>query len=366
MKLETLNKPQFIETLTAWKVPGGYDYDFLYRLYEKANAALSQFFIAHPNNYIKYINPFLLMMYCIHEHAYLLTSGYLNKQFNEDEVYMSRIVSSALDKYLTSEYLEYKEIAIKTKFYPPMSSLKMYVNTINGLLATFKSSIPSQTLLTDIIKKAFSLLSCSLGLLLDGFETEAFSTWRTLHETEAVLILLYQYKDRAIEAYLTHLQYGLVFHQLLEDKQKSDQIFLEIKQKMKEHNLKSKDLKKYIEYGWLYQLVVNQDELRLNFRDGIQKLAKLEAYHRAYEMSSEITHSSPMLIYSKRQTFYDLTLIYLYETFFRIEAIFSDVFFNLLTKQGQNQYQNLRHVYYPQLQQFLKIEKNKIIKKKAN
>jgi hypothetical protein len=241
----------------------------------------------------------------------------------------------------------------------------MYVNTINGLLSGFQSKQPQDTLLTDIAKKCVSLEACAIDLLISGFETEAFSTWRTLHESEAILAILHQFKGPAVTAYLTHLQYGLAFHRLIEDVARSDQIFAKLKEEMKAHDLKSKDMKKFIEYGWLYPLVPSGESLRLNFRDGVQKLAGLSRYNRAYEMSSEITHSSPLLIYSKRTTFYDLALIYLYETFFRLERIFNEAFVPKLSATAQSQYQNLRKIYYPQLGQIHKIESEKIVAKKT-
>lgn len=38
----------------------------------------------------------------------------------------------------------------------------------------------------DILHKGFRMCDCIIQLLFSGFETEAFSTWRTLHETECI------------------------------------------------------------------------------------------------------------------------------------------------------------------------------------
>jgi hypothetical protein len=51
---------------------------------------------------------------------------------------------------------------------------------------------------------------------------------------------------------------------------------------MKTHDLKSKDMKKFIEYGWLFHLVPQGEPLRLNFRTG-PKTGRLSRYNRAYE-----------------------------------------------------------------------------------
>ncbi|MFA5236159.1 MAG: DUF5677 domain-containing protein [Bacilli bacterium] len=367
MTTAPLTKERFHELIMAVKVPSLFDEGFLYELHQEALRGIDAFMEQQPNNLIRYINPVIVTLYCLHEHFYYAAGSdeATRKKLQDDDVYIARIIGAAVDKYLTNEHLEFRESAVKSRYFPPLTTLKMYVNTINGLLSGFQSKQPQDTLLTDIAKKCVSLEACAIDLLISGFETEAFSTWRTLHESEAILAILHQFKGPAVTAYLTHLQYGLAFHRLIEDVARSDQIFAKLKEEMKAHDLKSKDMKKFIEYGWLYPLVPSGESLRLNFRDGVQKLAGLSRYNRAYEMSSEITHSSPLLIYSKRTTFYDLALIYLYETFFRLERIFNEAFVPKLSATAQSQYQNLRKIYYPQLGQIHKIESEKIVAKKT-
>lgn len=361
---EPLTREKFQELVVSWQTPPEYDYDFLYQIHQEALVGLGDFLQAHPTNPIRYINPIMLTLYCFHEHMYYASKANqtIRDKLKSDEQYITRIISASIDKYLTNEHLEYREEKIRSRYYPPLTTLKLYVNTINGLLTGFQTRQPQMTLLTDIAKKCYSLLTCVLDLLISGFETEAFSTWRTLHESEAILALLYQNKTTAVPAYLRHLQYGLAFHHLIDDQTKSDAMFEELKAEMRQHELKSKDMKKFIEYGWLYQ-VRGADLVRLNFRDGVQKLAGLSNYAKAYEMSSEITHSSPLLIYSRRQTFYDLSLIYSYETFFRLEKMFHQAYVPHLNKEAQAQYNGLRQVYYGQLIQFHKIESDTLIAK---
>jgi len=365
---EPLSKERFHDLLQAWHVPPKLNEEFLYMLHEQALNGLSEFLKLNPTTQIRGVNPILLTLYCLHEHAYFAGLYQPDKleSLENDDGYFSRIVSAAIDKYLTNEHLEVREAQVKTRFYPPTSTLKMYVNTLNGLLSGFQGKLPSQTLLTDFIKKSVSLLLCSLDLLTSGFETEAFSTWRTLHETEAILMILHHKGAPAIKHYLRHLQYGFAFHHLTADKNKSDAAFAEIKETMRAHELKSKDTKKFIEYGWMYPLWDKDGPVRLNFRDGVQVLAGLERYNKAYEMSSEITHSSPLLIYSRRQTFYEITLVYLYETFFRIETIFKEAFLSGLPELAINQYETMRGIYFEQLRQFHQIESGKLrLKQKA-
>lgn len=364
--IEPLTREKFHEFLTSLQVPAHFDETFLYRLHTESISGLQGFLLEQPNNPIRYINPLLLTVYVLHEHAYFAapSNDELSIAQTKDDSYMARIISAAIDKYLTNEHLEYKQGLVKSRYYPPLTTLKMYTNTINGLLGGFHSKEPQRTLLTDIAKKCFSLVACAIDLLISGFETEAFSTWRTLHESEAILLVLHQHPQEAIPAYLRHLQYALAFHHLVEDKEHNDAIFATIKEQMRQHDLKSKDMKKFIEYGWMFA-VKDAMDIRLNFRDGVQRLAGLTRYQKAYEMSSEITHSSPLLIYSRRTTFYDITLIYLYETFFRLEQVFNKLFTPWLNRDAQNRYVALRNIYYPHLTRFHRDESEKLTKRKT-
>jgi hypothetical protein len=68
------------------------------------------------------------------------------------------------------------------------------------------------------------------------------------------LILLEKYGDPLIEQYLKHMKYGIAYKDLISNKEEQDNIFVQIKSEMKSHDLKSKDMKKFIEYGWLYSV----------------------------------------------------------------------------------------------------------------
>jgi hypothetical protein len=124
-----------------------------------------------------------------------------------------------------------------------------------------------------------------------------------------------------------------------------------MKDEMKQYDLKSKDIKKYIEYGWLYAIpeVKKDPAFKLNFRDGLEKVAGLSIYNSRYEMSSEIIHSTPMLIYSNRDYFYYITLLSLYESFFRLEKIFVSLFSKVVSSEQMKRYEAMRSVYYSQL-----------------
>ena len=184
-----------------------------------------------------------------------------------------------------------------------------------------------------------------------GFETEAFSCWRTLHECECALIILFNNNNEVIKAYLRHMQFGFAFRDTMSDKEEQSRIFIAMKEDMKQYDLKSKDIKKFIEYGWLYAVPgVKEDEtFKLNFRDGLEKVAGLGMYSKRYEMSSEIIHGTPLLIYSNREYFYFLTLLSTYESFFRLEKIFTTTFVKYVNEQQLAGYKQMRDVYYSHL-----------------
>jgi len=223
--------------------------------------------------------------------------------------------------------------------------------------------------ISDLIKrmllKAFSLSKCILELLVNGFETEAFSTWRTLHENESILTCLMLYKEPIFDAYFKHITYALAYrHQVPQEEQ--DKIFDEIKNEMHKHDLKSKDMKKFIEYGYLFVVPdFEKNGFKLNFRDGVEKAAGLSSYSKFYEMSSEIAHSSPLLLLSEKSYFLNLTLINLYESFFRLEKIFASYFETYSNKENFERYTALKNVYMNQLMIIYNNTKEKFLEAMA-
>ena len=128
-------------------------------------------------------------------------------------------------------------------------------------------------------------------------------------------------------------------------------MFVEIKDNMKAIDLKSKDMKRYIEYGWLLGVpdVMKIENFKFNFRDGVEKVAGLSQYSKVYEMSSEVTHSSPVLIYSKKNYFFYMSLLNLYESFFRIEKIFASLYMSTVSDAERASYIQMRKLYYGEL-----------------
>ena len=242
-----LTKEQFLEFCKNLSLPENIDTDILFNLFECAcdNAfEMSQSKILGKNIPLNY---FVILLYLVNEYVYARTTP----NFSNNDEFNSMIISITLDKYFTNEHLNYQNNQFTSKFSIEMSTLELYLNLMLGIIKKFPQNNPRETLLVDIANKALKLSKAISSLIVQGFETEAFSTWRTLHETESILTIIAKYGEPVIKSYLKHMNYGIAFRGGIKDKETTDKIFIEIKDEMKALNLKSKDMKKFIEYGWL-------------------------------------------------------------------------------------------------------------------
>jgi len=309
------------------------------------------------------INPIQLTLYLLYEHQFYLDTHGERKleDIEKDEGYEQFLISVVLDKYFTNEHLSYRSGSFATRFTPEISTVNLYLNFILGMLSRYKQGDPKETLVVDILQKGFSMAKCIVDLLTNGFETEAFSTWRTLHENECILQVIVKYGQPVIDEYLKHLRFALAFRGALATKEETDKTFEEIKAGMRAVDLKSKDMKRYIEYGWLLGVpnVMQMEGFKFNFRDGVERCANLRDYAKVYEMSSEIAHSSPLLIYSRKNYFYLITMLNLYESFFRLEKIFSTIYLSTVPENDQKQYVAMRKLYFSELLACYDLEKKR-------
>ena len=347
-----LNKEQVTTIISNLRINIPMDVDYIYDVYETANEVIELLDKQTTQIEVKEVNQFDLLLYCVGEYHYSVSN--LNPQeverFKQNENFQSTMASVVADKYLSLSIFNHVEKKLANRFLPPASSLNMYINFMLNIVKGYKKNDPQSSLISDLLMKSLTISRCILENLLSGYETEAFSSWRTLHECECTLILLDKYGEPLINNYLKHMNFGLAFNNAIQDKAKQDEIFYSMKDEMREYGLKSKDIRKYIEYGWLYQIVDKDDEtFKLNFRDGLEKLAGLSQYAKRYEISSEIIHSTPLLIYSNKEYFYYMTLLSLYESFFRLEKVFVSLFSKRVSPEQMKQYAEMRKVYYSQL-----------------
>ena len=348
-----LEKERVNEIISKLNNPEIKNPELIYQIYLTASEGMNELLASNIIPSVGFINPLDILYYCVGEYVYMLRgrSKEEQKKLLDNNDFITTVASVVSDKYLSLSKFNHNEKILTNKYIPPISTLNLYLNFMLNILHTYNKNDPKSTLINDLLIKSVSISRCILQLITDGYETEAFSCWRTLHECECTLLLLDKYGDRLINRYLIHMQYGLVYKHPNESDEKSNRIFNDMKEEMKEYALKSKDIKKYIEYGWLYAIPgVKEDEsFKLNFRDGLEKIAGLGMYSSVYENSSEIIHSTPMLIYSKKEYYYFLTLLSLYESFFRLEKVFVSLFSKQVSNEQMEGYIRIRKLYYAQL-----------------
>ncbi len=359
-KTFNLSRTEFERIIGMLNNVSNVNFDALYKVYQTTISAIEALQQTNMLKNFPIVNPIELIYYLVGEYVYivsLINPNSLEEKF-QNENFVNTMASVVADKYLSLSMFNHAEEKIVSRFLPPMSSLNLYLNFILNVLNQNKYKDPKTTLIKDLLEKSTSLARCTLNLLIQGYETEAFSTWRTLHECECALILLEKYGDPLITRYLIHMQYGIVYRRNDQNDERGNKIFSDMKQEMSERGLKSKDIKKYIEYGWLYHIpgVAEDPNFKLNFRDGLQRVAGLSTSNKKYELSSETVHVTPLLIYSKKEYLYFITLLSLYESFFRIEKVFVSLFSKHVTKEFNEKYQQLRAVYYSQLVDIYKRE----------
>ncbi len=326
------------------------NYRFLYNVYNECVMSSNNIKLSDNVATSDLLNHNTLIMYIVNEHIYAVeTSANAENvaSLEHSDAYFNKLSSLSLDKYISNEHLKVQNTIHANKYSPLISSPSVYINFMQSALINFHQNTPQRTLVVDVLNKGLNISQCVISLLVNGYATEAFSTWRTLHETECILRVLFYGGKEVLSKYLKHMEYSMAFRKQF-DKVKTDSIFEEIKENMRSHNLKSKDMKKYIEYGWMFALPnFVEPEYKLNFRDGLEKLANLSSYSKTYEMSSEIAHGSPLLIYSRKNYFQLITLINLYESLIRLDDIFHKIYIKSVDKELCERFIEMREIYYP-------------------
>lgn len=240
------------------------------------------------------------------------------------------------------KYLSHREVEVRSEtdnglsyaYYDPLiatlTSASIVFEKINRPMTKFD---PSYSLMNDLFETLFRKIQGAAKMLELGLYPDAFVSWRTIHESECIIQLLISGGDKIRESYVNHIAYNNYFRNPLDiyTPQQLDAAFAVIKSEMKSHNLKSKDMKKFIEYGWLYDHPdwdENDKTAKLNFRDGVERVSKHSEYAKIYELSSEITHSSAVFFYANDESCKDIAFHMIYQSCERIFWMYHDFMIN--------------------------------------
>lgn len=297
------------------------------------------------------------------------------------------------------------KISTLSPYSPVNTALKALVTELINLNYPFVKNDPQKTLINDLFGRIYSKANGTLKMLSQGLASDAYVSWRTLHEAECILAILVKDGKPMQEEYVKHIIYDNAFRGSIKSKERTDEIFDQMKAEYKSHGLKSKDMKKFIEYGWLYQTpeykvleekgnlfekyavpIRGEDgkeglfkiirgpasdspdyqafekyrnelmgwnhnmlhDFKLNFRDGIELLAGLSKYSEWYETASEVTHSSPVFFYSNDQFFFDLSTVALYQLVLRVTDIFMSYMSEVFDKNPNTKEMLMELISYAQ------------------
>ena len=275
---------------------------------------------------VKNLSVYDICVYICEEHIFNLQfvkkEDIENLENNPD--YIKELVYLVYDKLIFNDYDNLIGKSLRSKYSVEISSLNMFINRLFTLFYSLKIETTKDKLLMDIFTKCLLLIKSTLNQLTSGLETEAMSSWRTLHELECVLKVIYNSNEEVSKAYFRHLEYGSYHRNEITDEAKIAEIEENMKKDMEALQVSKSNKEKFINYGWLHWVskTINDESIKFNFLGGLQKLAGLTSYRKWYEIASDVTHSTPLLVYANKQYLYNATIVITYESFFRIETLF--------------------------------------------
>ena len=276
---------------------------------------------------LKNIGVFDVVNYICAEHVFhtSLVKPDQREALENDEKYFNQLVNICYDKLIVNEYRSIDSRAVISKYSVETSLLTMFINRMFVLLGQMKinTGVAKQKLQVDIFAKCFMLIKSTLNQLCDGLETEAMSSWRTFHELLCVLKVISKGDEEVSKAYFRHLTYGAYNRGEIKDPKEIEKIQASMEKDMQFLAVKKANKEKFINYGWIHWAFkrYNDEEVKMNFLGGLQKVADLTEYKKYYEIASDVTHSTPLLVYANKTNLTTTTLKITYELFFVIETM---------------------------------------------
>ena len=309
---------------------------------------------------LKNVGIFDMVNYICAEHKFHLSvvKPEMRENLEKDAKYFNQLVSICYDKLIINEFRSVDSRAVISKYSVETSVLEMFINRMFVLLgnAKIEQGKAKAKLQADIYAKCFMLIKSTLNRLCEGLETEAMSSWRTFHELLCVLCVITKGDENVAQAYYRHLTYGSYNRGEIKDPKEIEKIQESMERDMQALEVKKANKEKFINYGWIHWAFkrYNDEEVKMNFLGGLQKVADLTAYKKYYEIASDVTHSTPLLVYANKTNLTTTTLKITYELFFIIETMFV----NWLSKDMKYNPNDNKAFYYYLV--FKKLYKSKV------
>ena len=310
---------------------------------------------------LKNVGVFDMVNYICAEHKFHLSMFKPEtwQDLENDEKYFNQLVNICYDKLFINEFRSIDPRAVISKYSVETSLLTMFVNRMFVVLGQVKLDPQSakQKLQADIFAKCLMLIKSTLNQLCDGLETEAMSSWRTFHELICVLCVITKGDEKVAQAYFRHLKYGAYSRGEITDEKEVESILASMEKDMLALEVKKANKEKFINYGWIHWAYkrYKDEEVKMNFLGGLQKVADLTEYKKYYEIASDVTHSTPLLVYANKTNLTTTTLKINYELFFKLETMFinwlaEDLKVNTSTEKYLYDYLMFKKMYKPKVE----------------
>lgn len=244
--------------------------------------------------------------------------------------YRTKIVNDITSKILLNEHSAINPNSVTNRFSPEITMMKVYAVFINSIILRLKdynnnNDIRKNTI-CRLIFKFMSMINAVLDLLADGYDTEALSLWRSLHELECTIIVIQDYEEGVAESYVEHLKYlPLEF----DEDNVNNELINEMNNEMKKYKGITKP--QFINFGWLLGIEEIKGH-RFNFKETLSFLANQNERYEAFKFPSKFIHPSAVHITINRGSCYIDCIYQTYQSFLNISNCF-DIFIG-------NEYEN--------------------------
>ncbi len=239
----------------------------------------------------------------------------LTKKLESDEKYREMLVRDVAVYIVINEHLNVEKISNTSEYSPEIAAYNMACSYSLYVLGSFKGTDRRMNGINNLFKKAMVTIKSVIHLLAAGNSCDAVILWRHLHELECVLIVLCTKGEDLFFRYIKHMEY---FD--MEGNPRAEELQQRLSEECKAFGVKERNA--FINYGWLEYVDGFREgfgkEYRLNFKDGLQKIAGLSARHAAYASASKILHPSAWVVTIRDDKFYKFTVFELFRSLINI------------------------------------------------
>ncbi len=239
----------------------------------------------------------------------------LIQKLEADEKYREMLVRDVAVYIVINEHLNVEKISNTSEYSPEIAAYNMACSYSLYILGSFKGPDRRMNGINNLFKKAMVTIKSVIHLLAAGNSCDAVILWRHLHELECVLIVLCTKGEDLFFRYIKHMEY---FD--MEGNPRAEELQQRLSEECKAFGVKERNA--FINYGWLEYVEGFREgfgkEYRLNFKDGLQKIAGLSERHAAYASASKILHPSAWVVTIRDDKFYKFTVFELFRSLVNI------------------------------------------------